>query len=61
MPIVFPSSINRSDNIGPAPEPEAHGMAVVVRQKAQDSAGMIQAIKDNAFAPMEADPEVLSS
>lgn len=37
---------------------KAHGMAVVVCQKAQDSAGMIQAIKDNAFAPMEADRAV---
>lgn len=37
---------------------KAHGMAVVVRQKAQESAGVIQAIKDNAFAPIEADRAV---
>ena len=37
---------------------KAHGMAVVVRQKAQESAEVIQAIKDNAFAPLEADRAV---
>lgn len=37
---------------------KAHGMAVVVRQKAQESAEIIQAIKDNVFAPLEADRAV---
>lgn len=37
---------------------KAHGMAVVVRDKAQESAEVIQAIKDNAFAPLESDRAV---
>lgn len=37
---------------------KAHGMAVVVRLKARESAEVIQAIKDNAFAPLEADRTV---
>lgn len=37
---------------------KAHGMAVVVRLKARESAEVIQAIKDNAFAPLEADRAV---
>lgn len=37
---------------------KAHGMAVVVRKKAQDSAGIIQAIKENVFAPLETDRAV---
>ncbi|SHO50150.1 FtsZ/tubulin family protein [Anaerocolumna xylanovorans] len=37
---------------------KAHGMALVVRQKATESAEIIKAIKDNHFAPIEADRAV---
>lgn len=37
---------------------KAHGMAVVLRQKAQESAEIIRAVKDNGFAPIEADRAV---
>ncbi|MDD3477389.1 MAG: hypothetical protein PHP32_00735 [Candidatus Izemoplasmatales bacterium] len=37
---------------------KAHGMAVVVRHKATESAEIIQVIKDNCFAPIEADRAV---
>lgn len=37
---------------------KAHGMAVVVREKAKESAGLIKAIKENFFAPLEADRAV---
>ena len=37
---------------------KAHGMAVVVRKKAQESAQVIQALQDNLFAPIEQDRAV---
>lgn len=37
---------------------KAHGMAVVVRKKADNSAKAIDALKDNIFAPIEADQTV---
>lgn len=37
---------------------KAHGMAVVVRQKAQESAEIISTLKNNTFAPIEADRAV---
>ena len=37
---------------------KAHGMAVVVRKKAQESAQIIQALQDNLFAPIEQDRAV---
>lgn len=36
----------------------AHGMSVVMRSDARESAGMIQAEKDSVFAPLEADRAV---